>query len=140
MGDSILDQFTQQLQDKLKKADIRITRWTGGKRQSANILILKFPHEGLLLYVKVRSKQPGFWGLTRNRVAEIEETGLRWYAVLLLASPEFGYLLPAEEILRRIRQEEWKLSNDGDYKINEGKTLDTSFGFSSLNELLDLLS
>ena len=93
----------------------------------------------MLLYVKVRSRPPGFWGLTANRVAELERSASRWYAVFLLGGSDTGYLVPAHGVLRRTEACDWRLSSDGDYKVNEGINLDLAFRFSSFDELLNRL-
>jgi hypothetical protein len=89
-----------------------------------------------ILYVKVRGQPPGFWGLTANRVIELATSGLPWHVVLLLGSAEYGYVISSGEIQRRTDGRVWTLSDDGDYKINEGTDIESDYRFDSFEELM----
>jgi hypothetical protein len=90
-----------------------------------------------LLYVKVRSELPGFWGLTANRVNELNRSGNTWYAVLVLGSPSKGYVVTSKDVMSRINSGAWTLSGDGDYKINERTDLDGKWRFGSIEKLVE---
>jgi hypothetical protein len=68
-----------------------------------------------LIYFKVRSQKPIRWGVTANRIKELNGSGKKWWLVLLLESPHTGYLLTSEEVGQY--QSIWALGNDGDYKV-----------------------
>jgi hypothetical protein len=91
----------------------------------------------ILLYVKIRSEAPGFWGLTKNRLEEIGAKEDGWAVVVLFGSPDHGYLVPGLAVNRRIATGVWSLARDGDYKLNEGPGLDDSFRFEAIEECLE---
>jgi len=105
-----------------------------GRRSTRNILQLTGVVD-LLLYVKIRSSPPGFWGLAKSRIADLESSACPWAMALLVGSTGAGYLVPSEEVARRIQSGDWRLASDGDYRVSEGRTLDVSLRFGSFTEL-----
>lgn len=109
--------------------------WWEGRRNvnSRNILTLKGGASEQLIYVKVRSKGPGFWGITKNRLNLLRAAEREWCVVLLLESPQTGYLLPSNEVERCVGQNLWRRSPDGDFKIHEAQLSRQSY-FQSFQE------
>lgn len=135
MGTAILSDFKHRLEQECKARDLQVCRWRGPHSTSRNILVVGTAPQDTLLYVKVRSESPGFWGLTANRISELRASGSSWYAVLLVGSSETGYVLPSSEVESGIGENHWTLSADGDYKINEGSNLNSTYRFTSFKEL-----
>lgn len=104
MSTGILNDFNKRLRDYL------VSSWKGGLNAGPNILAINTHPKATLLYVKVRSEPPGFWGLTANRINELNSSGNNWFAVLLLSSAKTGYLLPAKEVTKYIKAGDWTLS------------------------------
>lgn len=75
----------------------------------------------LLLYVKVRTTEPGFWGLNPNRLGMLRGGGRNWSVLLLLGSAQTGYLVPSAEVDRAIESGEWRLSSGAapEFKVHE---------------------
>lgn len=87
-----------------------------------------------LLYFKVRSSEPYRRGVTANRINELNQSGKRWYLVLLYESAQSGYLLTSEEVSRYLSI--WALGRDGDYKVGPGSYLQFNQPFHSFSEFL----
>jgi len=137
---NILLEFTSCLNTAGLDQGFVVTSWSVAKPTTCNILEINTPNEKMLLYVKVRGQSPGFWGLTSNRITEIDNSGIPWFVVLLLGSPNRGYLLPKHEVLGSIGNGNWTLSRDGDYKVNEGRYLKKNFSFDSFVEFVARLT
>lgn len=139
---SIIDGFQARLEEWGAGRGLKVdwpTWWVDPKNgRSRNILVLLGDASERLLYVKVRSEPPGFWGLTQDRLGLLGAAHRKWYVVLLLESPETGYLLPSAEVERCIRDDVWKLSTDGDFKIHEAQ-LSRESHFQSFVEFTDKL-
>lgn len=103
-----------------------------------NFIRVARPRGEWLLYVKIRSRGPGFWGVTRSRVQRLQAGDERWAVDLLVGGPERGYLVPDSRIIVRSR-DDWTLSSDGDYKVNEGRDVDASEGLRCVGECLERL-
>ena len=71
-----------------------------------------------------------------NKVIRLEDSGLRWFAVLLLRSAGSGYVLTGTQVRHRINDGLFKLSGDGDHKVNE-PDLRPAQTFARLEDLLD---
>ena len=144
MARTFLTEFSQALRARCRAQGFSVDRWTGAQPSSANILAVVTGTEEALLYVKCRGVPPGFWGITDNRIRELRSSGKSWHVVLLVGSPEEGYVVPSTEVLTRTSNGTWRLSGDGDYKINErpgevgGLVRHTSFE-SLLNACLPVL-
>lgn len=91
-----------------------------------------------LIYFKVRSALPYKWGVTANRIKELNISNKKWHLVLLYESPSTGYFLTSEEVNRYLTI--WPLANDGDYKPAAGSYLDFNEPFLSFPEFLAYLT
>jgi len=81
---------------------------------------------GCLLYIKIISKEPYRWGVTKTRIEELENLHKKWFVVLLYETPENGYLLSDGDVKRYISENLWPLGrgrNKNEYKVQPGKTL-----------------
>jgi hypothetical protein len=124
-----IELFSQSLGDRLKPMSISLAQWSDGGRRSKHLLELDTGQRKTVLYVKVSNSDRGFWGLRKSHVERLGQSGVRWFAVFLHASPQSGYLLPDGEVEQRIENGTFELSGDGDYKINHADLQNTqSFG------------
>jgi hypothetical protein len=132
-------EFRRHLTDPLNRRRLSVGRWSSGGRYSQNLLELSTSPKPTVLYVKEFNvpRRPGFWGLTQNHIKGLEKAGTRWFAVLLLMNVASGYVLTGGQVRHRIDDGTFKLSNDGDFKVNEGPDLKPAQRFQSLDELLD---
>ncbi len=103
---------------------------------SNHLLELSTPPYPTVLYVKISNNVPGFWGLTKNQVDQLEKTRVRWFAVFLHLGPNLGYITSGSQILNRVKSGEISLSNDGDYKFNENHDFDSAQKFHNIDELI----
>jgi len=87
-----------------------------------------------LIYFKVRSEKPYRWGVTANRIQELQQSRNTWFLVLLYESPNTGYLITSEEVDRYLSI--WPLGNDGDYKVGPGSYLQINRPFRSFGEFV----
>lgn len=131
--------FVQRLAREAEASGCELSLWRGevkgpGRKPNRSVLELTGAVD-LLLYVRVRSSPPGFWGLTRNRIADLESSGRRWALVLLLGTADTGYFVPSEQVIRRIGSGAWRPASDGDWRVYEGRGLDFGLRFRSLSEL-----
>lgn len=125
--------FRKQLSMQL---DIEVKKWSGGTRMSNHLLELSAVPRPTILYVKISNNVPGFWGLTKNQVDQLEKSGVRWFAVFLHLGPSSGYLTSGDQILNRVKSGKITLSIDGDYKFNETRDFEPTQQFSDLGELI----
>ena len=107
----------------------------GTRRVNDNIFMISEPIS-CLIYFKVCSRKPCLWGVTENRVEELEQSGKKWFLILLYESAESGYFLNDEEVY--FNMSNWSWSKDGDFKVTPAKVR-SSRTFSSFDELQDLL-
>lgn len=114
--------------------------WMGPKKMtiSRNIFLLSDTTD-LLLHVKIRSRRPGFWGLSPNRLSLLRVSGREWWVVLLVESPETGYLLPSKEVDDCTNSGVWALARNKQYKVNQSRVSE-EFYFSSFGELTKKLA
>jgi hypothetical protein len=133
---SALSDFRQQLERLLDGRKISVARWSRG--HSSNLLELATLPKPTVLYVKEFNvdQHAGFWGLTKNQVDRLIGSQVRWFALLLLRSSTSGYLITGQQVVHRIRNGLFELSEDGDYKVNEGPDLDEGQRIQSMQELL----
>ncbi len=110
--------FERSLIDLLRSRGIAVSRWPGGAKKSANLILLS-TSPSTVLYVKESASKPGFWGLTRNQLDRLTASGDRWFGVFLHSSASTGYLLSGGQIRLRIEEGRLRLAGDGDYKVNE---------------------
>jgi hypothetical protein len=92
--------------------------------------------KAIVLYVKESNSSPGFWGLTRNQLHQLDKPHVRWFAVLLLKSNNNGYVLTSNEVINRVKDGTFELSKDGDHKINERTDLNPNMAFRGIKDLL----
>lgn len=92
-----------------------------------------------LIYLKSIAKYPHHWGITKNTVDKIESQGKPWCVILLHDSKETGYFISSSEYYNRTAKKLWPFQQ-GDYKITEVKSLVDIPHFSSVIELLALLT
>ncbi len=139
MGANLLSSFGKMLRSACAARGVSCGRWAGASPSSANILSVDTKPKETLLYIKFRSDPPGFWGLTANRISELDASGKPWYAVLIVGSPENGYVASQSDVLSRTSSGTWTLSADGDFKVNESRDLGGISRFPSLEAFLALV-
>jgi len=64
---SIVATFRKSLGDLLAPRHLDVSMWAGGTRISYNLLEISTKLRPTVLYVKVSTSVPGFWGLTKTR-------------------------------------------------------------------------
>ena len=111
--------------------------WHGGTRRRSSKIIELSGSINCLIYFKIRSSEPYRWGVTANRIDELNKSNKRWFTILFYESPEAGYLISQEEVAKYISI--WALGSDGDYKVGPGSYLQFHRPFNSFSELLDRL-
>jgi hypothetical protein len=131
--------FERSISRLLAARGIVVTRWPGGARSSANLLLLSTTPSPTVLYVKESVSKPGFWGLTKNQLDRLAASGLRWFGVFLHRSASTGYTLSGGQIELRIEESRIRLAGDGDYKVNEHEQFLPSNRFDRLEELFPRL-
>lgn len=110
----------KQLMVNLTNNGLQVKLWPIAKPLSKNILEVKIGEKTLLLYVKVSNKRNiGFWGITKNRIKELNLSGIKWLIILLYGKTTEGYILESNIIDKYISERVISLSLDGDYKIWE---------------------
>ena len=140
----VLDLDAQEIADtfihRLGKAGVMhgfsCKKWLSGKRVSSNILETS-GNLNLSIYFKVRSEEPYRWGITKNRLKELEGEEKDYVVVLLFESPDRGYLLTSADVNRY--KPTWPLGGDGDYKVQPGKSLGFSEPFFSFGDFVNEL-
>lgn len=134
----IQNDFISLLRQAGKSNDFYCQPWEGSTRRiSANIIELS-GSIGCLIYFKVRSEKPYRWGVTSNRINELEQSGKKWFLVLLSESPNTGYFITTKDVSRYLYI--WPLGNDGDYKVGTGSYLQFNSTFHSFPEFLKSLA
>lgn len=83
------------------------------KRVGDNIFMISEPIS-CLIYFKISSRKPCWWGVTENRVEELKQSDKKWFLILLCESAESGYFLNDEEV--NLNMSNWSWSN-GDFKV-----------------------
>ena len=137
----IIDDFQTRLEGWGTGRALKVgwpTWWVGARNCRSRHILLLSGTTDLLLYVKVSSREPGFWGLTLNRLALLRAAPHKWFVVLLLGSPERGYFLPSAEVEHCTGSGVWGLATDRDFKINPSG-LSEELYFPSFDELVDRL-
>lgn len=109
----ILNEFIKKMDEYAKEQNLLCYKWIGPVRLSNNILKL-YKSSGeivCLLYIKVSTKKsPYLWGLTANRLDELQGTNKKWLVVLLFDTSETGYVMTSKEVMSNRR--EWSISHD----------------------------
>ena len=110
-------------------------------RKTKHIIEL-FGSINCLLYFKIRSEAPHRWGVTKNRIEELQTSGKKWFIVLLFETPNNGYLLTPQHVKRYINESLWPLGrgkNKNEYKISTGKTLQYNEPFYTFGDFINSL-
>lgn len=136
-ANQILDEFVSLMHKFGKENNFNVQFWYQGTRRTSNNILALSGSIGCLVYFKVRSDEPYRWGVTKNRIIELNQTGKKWVVVLLYESANTGYIIAGKEIKRYLSV--WPLGADGDYKVAPGKYLQFSRHFNSFTEYYDLL-
>lgn len=139
MATSLLASFTKRLRSTCNAHGVSCSRWSGASPSSANILTVGTKPKETLLYIKCRTDLPGFWGLTKNRLSELNASGKPWYAVLIVGTPEVGYVASQDDVYGRTSSGSWTLAADGDFKVNENNDLEGISRFGSFSSFLGLV-
>jgi hypothetical protein len=133
----ISTQFISLLRQAGERNGFSCELWYGGLgRISRNILKIS-GSVNCLIYFKIRSARPYKWGVTANRLLELERSNQKYYIILLYESPHTGYFLTSEDVNRYLSI--WPLVSDGDYKPAAGSYLQFNEPFLSFSELLGYL-
>jgi hypothetical protein len=121
---------------KKLETEKRVGKWKGTRRSSQNLYQIE---NGPILYVKESSFPvgSGFWGITRNRIDELNSSGKSWKLVLLITDEQHGYVFPSKTVNEMIKSGKLKLAQDGDYKINERSHLKKSDLLESYSEIVN---
>ena len=130
----IHSEFISLLRQAGENNDFRCKFWHQGTGR--NIIELS-GSINCLIYFKVRSEEPYRWGVTANRIDELEQSAMKWVLVLLYESPNTGYLITAGDVNRYLSI--WPLGSDGDYKVGSGSYLQFNIPFHSFSEFLNSL-
>jgi hypothetical protein len=134
---SIGKEFVYHLSQTGISKGFRVRNWIDNAgRAGSNIIELNGAVD-CLIYYKVRSDEPYRWGVTKNRIDELNSSGKPWFVVLLYESSNTGYLIPASDVSRYLSI--WPLGSDGDYKVAIGSYLKFNKPFSSFSEFVHLL-
>lgn len=133
---NIVSTFRKSLEAKLAPQDLKVSMWPGGTRISNHLLEVSTKPKPTVLYVKVSTSNPGFWGLTRNQLDRLTTARVRWFCVFLRQSAEVGYLLSGGQVLMKVNDGSLTLGEDGDYKINQRAEFVSSQRFESIDALV----
>jgi len=120
-----------------EKNGFRYQFWYQGTRRMSRNIIELSESITCLIYFHVRSEKPYRWGVTGNRIDELNQSGRKWVLALLYESPNTGYLIPAEGVNRYLSI--WPRGSDGDYKVRPGRCLRFNRPFHSFSEFLNSL-
>jgi hypothetical protein len=133
----ISTEFISLLKRAGEMQGFRCIPWYGGTRRISRNIIEILGKIDCLVYFKVRSAEPFRWGVTANRIEELNRSNIKWFIVLLYESPETGYLLSSEDVSRY--RSIWACGRDGDYKVGPGSYLQFNRPFNSFSEFVDSL-
>ncbi len=96
-----------------------------------------------LIYFKVSSREPFWWGIGENPVRLLNKSGERWFLVLLRGSPRAAYLLTSARVQDRIDNAPLSYSQGKrsykTYKIHEGRELEGIVLYRSSRRLISAL-
>lgn len=129
----LLDVFLSELE----AADLEVERVTQDRRSN---LFKTRTQDGSkrLWYVKERSDDKGFWGLTPNILDFCRKSDLPWRAILLVGPSQRSYSLTPEAVEKN--QNNWSKSKDhrvGQYKVHEKDSeLEGAQKFDSYSKLV----
>lgn len=136
-ANQIRGEFISLLRQAGEKNGFRCQFWYHGTRRRGRNIIELSGSISCLIYFHVRSEKPYRWGVTANRINELNQSGRKWFLVLLYESPNTGYLITAEDVNHYLSI--WPLGNDGDYKVGPDSYLRFNRPFPSFFEFLNSL-
>jgi len=118
MSSNILNEFREALSERCIASGFSSETWAEINFKKPNLIKVNSPLP-FILYVKVRGDVKGFWGVTKNRIDELENSGLPWCLVLLAGKPYSGFVLSKRQVMERVGLKRWTLGKDGDFKVNQ---------------------
>jgi hypothetical protein len=128
-GDEILGEFVNRLEKWGLSTGVEVDQ------EQPNVFHLFGTTEALL---KVHaSAEWAWWGLMRSQLSHLQDRGREWFLVLLLGSPDTGYLVPSRGVVACTNSRTWPLAS-GRYHIHE-RTLGSQFYFRSFHEMANRL-
>jgi len=133
---SAVNEFRKLIANEPVGEGLDISPWPGASRRSYHLLEINTKKKSTVLYVKESNSSPGFWGLTKNQLDQLDKAQVRWFAVLLLKSNNTGYVLSSNEVKSRVQDGTFELSKDGDHKVNERTDLNPNMAFRGIKDLL----
>jgi hypothetical protein len=137
---SAVNEFRKLIANEPVGEGLDISPWPGATRRSYHLLEIntkkKSTVKSTVLYIKESNSSPGFWGLTKNQLDQLDKAQVRWFAVLLLKSNNTGYVLSSNEVKNRLQDGTFELSKDGDHKVNERTDLNPNMTFRRIQDLL----
>jgi hypothetical protein len=131
MTTSKVVQFVSALEREAKSRRVRIGRWHGGSKDTGNLVLVESGATTRLLYVKDKSREPGFWGLNENQIEKLRASGSEWFAILLVGRSETGYLLTSAEVEKGTHS--WSHSGS-DFKVHEGPEISMGLKFRAFSD------
>ena len=139
---SIHKEFILLLEEIGKEKEFRCRSYESKRRWTKNIIKLD-GYLNCLLYFKIRSGKPYRWAATKSRIEELQASGKKWFIVLLLETPNNGYLLTSKDVDRYIDEGLWPMGRDkknkNEYKISTGKTLQYNHPFHTSEDFINSL-
>ena len=131
------NQLVRELKKELSKSqDFSVTQSIISKRGKVFQLHGKV---NAFIYVHAIASRRHYWGITKNTVDKIQTQRNPWCVILLYESKNTGYVISSAEYHKRIKEGLWPYTQ-GDHKISEGKSLSGIPNFSTVDELVGLLS
>jgi hypothetical protein len=99
---SVIADFRKLVAQNLEPRGLKVSLWGGATRISNHMLEISTVPKPTVLYIKVSSTAPGFWGITKNQIDGLVKSNARWFCLLLRRQPNVGYLLSGGQIVMRI--------------------------------------
>jgi hypothetical protein len=90
------------------------------------------------IYVKIRTKPPYHWGITKKTVDNIKTKGKPWCVILLYESTNKGFVISSNNFNEKTQSNRWPYAQ-GDYKISYGKSLIGIPEFKTAKKLFSIL-
>lgn len=137
-ANQIQGEFISLLRQNGEKRGFCSQLWARGTRRMSRNIIELSGSMNCLIYFKVRSEKPYRWGVTKNRIDELNQSDMKWVLVLLYESPNTGYLITARDLNHRYLSI-WPRGSDGDYKVAPGSSLQFNIPFHSFSGFLNSL-
>jgi hypothetical protein len=113
-------------------------KWKAAQPQSENLGQLTLKTGGpMLAYVRTSNNDRHLWGVTDNRLSELDDSKLPWFLVLIHKRLDEGYFYTPDDVDRSL--ETWSRGGDGDYKVSTSAQLRLGVHFASINDLCELI-